>query len=132
MKKRLILFFAAILAVSLMTTAFTACTDDSSNSSPQAVVKAFYDAYSSGNVNKILNCIYFENMEQKEEAKGYFSEGVKTDDRIETRNYKAQIDGNTARVTFEYKYGYYNWAELSIDVIRVKGKWYIPYDYFNF
>lgn len=126
MKKRLIIALAAILAVSLMAATFVACT----NSSPEAVIKAYVKAFNDRDAGKAVDCFYFETDAEKTAAKTLIEMSfgfMEDEEKLETRNFKTEIDGDTATVTFEGKEGDGEWSEDSIKVIKKNGKWYLDY-----
>lgn len=126
MKRFFILFLVVILLFTM-----TAC---GANASPSGVVSDCYDAIISGKTEAFLGCFTPEIQIGLPALLGLV--GISLEDYIEDSSItkyaitqEKTIDSDHATVTVDITYKSKNVRSLSMDCVKIDGKWYIDFDF---
>ncbi|MBR6018265.1 MAG: DUF4878 domain-containing protein [Paludibacteraceae bacterium] len=122
-----------ILSLALVMFGFAAC--NSATSSPENVVKAYYDALQKGEVEKAIDLMHFKGemtQEQKDEIVATFNDKLAMVNNhhqgiaaVEVGEVEMAEDGEHAVVKIKIIYGDEQTKEDTEKVIKVDGKWFI-------
>lgn len=122
-----------ILSLVLVMCGFAAC--NSATSSPENVVKAYYDAIQKGEVEKAVDLMHFKEeptQEQKDEIVATFNDKLAMVNNhhqgiaaVEVGEVEMAEDGEHAVVKIKITYGDEQTKEDTEKVVKVDGKWFI-------